>query len=112
MASEIVYAILDNDSGLFVTKHQKSQLGELGSDTKFFKTKYDAMRFLTHNPCFEFRDIAKNTELQNNLAWWLLEKLYKTDRWHINCSPKEFTDAIDNFKHLLIVPINLEYNQA
>lgn len=108
MISKVVYAILDKDSGLFVTKHQHSQLSELGIDTKFFETKSDAMRFIEYKPCFEFSDIAKNTVLQDNLAWWLLERLYKTDRWHINCGIKEFDDAIDNFKHLKAVPVNLE----
>jgi hypothetical protein len=112
MTSEIVYAILDNDSGLFVTKHQNSQLGELGIDTKFFETKSEAMRAIEAKPYFEFNDVSKNTRLQNDLAWWLLEKLYKTDRWHIDCSIKEFNDAVDNFKNLKVVPINLEYNQA
>lgn len=108
MTSKVVYAILDKDSELFVTNHQHSKLDKLGINTKFFETKYDAMRFLTYKPCFEFSDIAKNTVLQDNLAWWLLERLYKTDRWHINCGIKEFDDAIDNFKHLIIVSVNLE----
>lgn len=108
MVSEIVYAILDKDSELFVTNHQHSQLDKLGINTKFFETKSDAMRFIEYKPRFEFSDIAKHTVLQDNLAWWLLERLYKTDRWHINCGIKELNDAIDNFKHLKAVPINLE----
>ena len=112
MASEIVYAILDDDSGLFVTKHVASRLDELGVDTALFNSKSDAMRAIEAKPYFEFSDVSKNTRLQNELAWWLLEKLYKTDRWHIDCSIKEFNDAVDNFKHLKVVPINLEYNQT
>ena len=112
MTSEIVYAILDTESGLFVTKHLASRLDELGIDTLLFDKQSDAMRFIEAKPCFEFSDVSKNTKLQNNLAWWLLEKLRKNDRWHINCSLKEFQDAVDQFNNLKVVPINLEYNQA
>lgn len=112
MASEIVYAILDDDSGLFVTKHVASRLDKLGVDTALFNSKSDAMRAIEAKPYYEFSDVSENTRLQNELAWWLLEKLYKTDRWHIDCNIKEFNDAVDNFKNLKVVPINLEYNQA
>lgn len=112
MTSEIVYAILDESSGLFVTRHLASRLDKLGVDTALFNSKSDAMRVVEAKPHYEFSDVSKNTRLQNELAWWLLEKLYKTDRWHIDCSIKEFNDAVDNFKNLKVVPINLEYNQA
>lgn len=112
MPSEIVYAIYDKDSGLFVTRHLASRLDELGSDTALFKSKTDAMRAIEAKPYFEFSDVSKNTRLQNELAWWLLEKLYNTDRWHIDCGIEEFNDAVNNFKNLKVVPINLEYNQA
>lgn len=112
MTSKVVYAILDESSGLFVTKHLNSRLDKLGIDTMFFASRSDAMRFIEAKPCFEFGDVSKNTKLQNNLAWWLLEKLRKNDRWHINCSLKEFQDAVDQFKNIKAIPVNLEFNQA
>lgn len=110
MPSEIVYAIYDKNSNLFVTNHRNNQLDKLGTNTMFFESQSEAMRFIEYKPCFEFSDLGKNTVLQDNLAWWLLEKVYNTDRWHIDCGIKEFDDAASQFKNLKVVPINLEYN--
>lgn len=105
MTSEVVYAILDEDSGLFLAGHRlyTSFLKELSAETRFFNTRAEAMKFVEDR----FRDDS-NTLLQNQLAWWLLEKIYGKDKWHIECSLKEYQDALDNFKHLKVVPVNLE----
>ncbi len=111
MTSEVVYAIYDKDSGLFVTRGLHSGLDRLGGTTLLFDTKHGAYKFKNNPVAREFADRG-TTILRNNLAWWLLEKLYKIDRWHINCSKDEYTDAYRQFCHLKVVPINLEYNQA
>lgn len=107
MTSEVVYAIVDKDSGLFVTRGIHSRLDKLGGDTLLFDTKHDAYKFKNRSVAKGF-GVIDTTILRNNLTWWLLEKLYKTDRWHIACSIKEYTDAYRQFCHLRVVPVNLE----
>lgn len=108
ITSKVVYAIYDEDSDLFVTKGQP-RLEELGIHTLLFETKSEAMRRIESKPSFEFRDCSKTTRLQNDLAWWLLEQLYKTDRWHIACSIEEFNDAVSQFNHLKAVEVEMNY---
>lgn len=107
MAKITVYAIKDFDSDLFLTGNRlyTSCLKELSAETRFFNTRTEAMKFIEDR----FRDDS-NTLLQNQLAWWLLEKIHGKDRWHIKCSLKEYKDACNQFKNLKTVPINLEYN--
>ena len=109
MTSNLVYAIVDLESGWFVTRGINSGLEELGVNTLFFKSKHDAYKFKKQKIHSEY-GINKPTVLENNLAWWLLEKVYKTDRWHINCDLQEYNDALANVSRLKVVPINLEYN--
>lgn len=107
MTKITVYAIKDFDSDLFLTGNRLyiSCLKELSAETRFFNTRTEAMKFIEDR----FRDDS-NTLLQNQLAWWLLEKIHGKDRWHIECSLKEYQDACNQFKNLKAVPINLEYN--
>lgn len=107
MTSEVVYAILDKDSGLFVTRGIHSGLDKLGSATLLFDTEHGAYKF-KNRPVAKGFTVIETTILRNNLTWWLLEKLYKMDRWHINCGLNEYTDAYRQFCHLRVVPVNLE----
>ena len=106
MENKLVFAIKDFDSDLFLTRNKiyTSCLKELSAETRFFNTRAEAMKFIEDR----FRD-GGNTLLQNQLAWWLLEKIYGKDRWHIECSLKEYQDACDQFKNLKVVPIILGY---
>lgn len=106
--NKVVYAIYDEDSDLFVTKG-RPRLEELGIHTLLFETKSEAMRFIEDPICKEFRDCSKATRLQNNLAWWVLEKFYSLDRWHINCHIEEYNDAVSQFNHLKAVEVEMNY---
>lgn len=97
MTSEVVYAIRDLDSDLFITRElYHFGLDYLGVNTRFFKTKKEADTFKKERDC------------KNELAWWLLEKVYNKDRWHIDCGLKEYQDARNSFPRLAVVPVNLE----
>lgn len=101
----ILYAIYDPESDLYVTRGIQPKLEELGIDTLFFKKRSEAMRRI------EMRRFGlEHTCLQTDLAWWLLEKLHKKDRWHAEVEPEEFYDAVDQFKNLRVVEICLERN--
>lgn len=107
MAVKLVYAIIDLESKWFVTKDTLPKLDELGINTRLFNSKSDAMRFIEQPINFDL-GIHQPTMLQNNLAWWLLEKIYNKDRWFINCSNKEFNDALNNVSRLKVVNITME----
>ena len=109
MTVKLLYAIIDLESKWFVTKDMHSKLDELGSNTKFFERKSEAMRFI-EQPVEIDLGINQPTRLQNDLAWWLLEKIYGKDRWHVNCSKQEFEDAVNNISRLKVVPIKMEYS--
>ena len=102
----ILYAIVDPESGLFVTR--QNRLKEFGTDTKLFKTRTEAMRFIEAPIDKEFKSTW--TLLQNDLAWDLLEKLYNKDRWHIDCSFQEVKDARNQFLKLKPMRIDLIYD--
>lgn len=101
----ILYAIVDKESGLLVTR--QNRLDELGAETKLFKNRTDAMRYI-ENPIN--KDLGPITILQNDLAWDLLEKLHNKDRWHIDCSMAEYKDAISQFKNLKVVRLDIFYD--
>lgn len=109
MISKTLYAIIDLESKWFVTRDMHSKLDELGSNTKFFESKSEAMRFI-EKPIEIDLGVNQPTMLQNNLAWWLLEKVYKKDRWFINCSKQELNDALNNVSRLKVVSVKMEYN--
>ena len=52
MTVKLLYAIIDLESKWFVTKDMHSKLDELGSNTKFFERKSEAMRFIEQPVCF------------------------------------------------------------
>lgn len=99
-----LYAIIDKESGLFVTR--QNRLEEFSPNTKLFKTRTLAMRYI-EQPVN--KDLGKGTILVNELAWDLLEKLYGMDRWHIDCTLDELKDAMAQFRHLSVVRIDFKY---
>lgn len=94
-----LYAIKDLESGLYVSHRTPRRLVELGPEAKFFSSRSDAMRLIENR----IHPLIPTTDLQNDLAWDLLEKLYATDRWHINCDKDEYHDAVNQFKNLKVV---------
>ena len=98
-----LYAIYDPDSDLYLTRGLQPKLEELGITTKFFKTRSEAMRHIESR-----RHNLDTTVLQNELAFWLLEQIHKTDRWHINVSLAEFMDACSQFRRLEVKAICLK----
>lgn len=103
MTSEVVYAIIDKESGLYVTRGLFPNLEILGENTRLFRSKVDAMQYVEARHPHD-----KITILQNNLAWRLLEGIHGVDRWHINCTLDEYMDAARQFKNLKVLPVNLE----
>ena len=105
-----LYAIKDLESDLYVTGKTPYRLVEFGPSIKLYKSQAEAMRVIEEPLIFEFKD--KNiTRLQNDLAWDLLEKLNKTDRWHINCSKEEYQDAVNQFRKLKVVKLCLDEHE-
>ena len=106
MTSTVVYAIYDKESGLYVTRGLTPKLDELGICTRFFNTKSDAMRFIEAPMAIEISN-NQPTQLQNNLAWWLLEKMYEKERWFIDCDLRQYKDALTHFNNLKVVSITI-----
>lgn len=106
MNSKKLYAIKDEESDLYVTRFNR--LDTFGTETKFFKSRTEAMRYIETRYFKEYR--KSPTSLQYDLAWDLLEKMYGVDRWHIDCSLQELKDAVNQFKHLKVKRVNLSYD--
>lgn len=99
-----LYVIKDLESGLYVSRRTPYRLVEFGTDMQMFSTRAQAMRLVEETLGHDI----EITHLQNDLAWDLLEKIYETDRWHINCTNQELQDCIDKFKDLKVVELCLE----
>lgn len=103
----IVYVIQDSESGLFVTRGNiQRRLDELGPSTQLFENKSDAMRVIEEKPRYDCDDETP-TILQNELAWDLLEKVYNKPRWYIDILNDEYQDAINQFKNLKAVKLEM-----
>ena len=92
-----LYTIYDPDSQTYLTRGINPGLDELNSNTRFFNTRSEAKRHLENR-----RYGLDTTVLQNELAFWLLEQVYETDRWHINVGYDEFMDACEKFNNLKV----------
>lgn len=99
-----IYAIKDLDSGLYVSRRTPHRLVKFGTDMAMFSKRSQAMRLIEDKLGHDI-DV---TSLQNDLAWDLLEKVYKTDRWHIACYNQELQDALDQFKNIKVIELCLE----
>lgn len=99
-----IYAIKDLESGLYVSRRTPHRLVEFGTDMAMFSKRSQAMRLIEDKLGYDI----DTTSLQNDLAWDLLEKVYKTSRWHINCSSQELQDALDQFKNIKVIELCLE----
>lgn len=102
----ILYAIYDPSSDLYLTRGFQPKLEEIGINTRFFETQSEAMRHIENR-----RYESDTTNLQNDLAFWLLENIHGTDRWHIDVSFDEFMDACSQFKKLRVRGICLKEEQ-
>lgn len=98
-----LYTIYDPDSDLYLTRGLQPKLEEMGVNTRFFETQSEAMRHIENR-----RYKLDTTDLQNDLAFWLLENIHGTDRWHINVSLDEFRDACSQFKNLKVQKVCIE----
>ena len=97
------YAIYDPDSDLYLTADLQPKLDKLGKNTQLFISRSEAERRIQIR-----RHGLDTTILQNDLAFWLLEKVYKKDIWSINVSFDEFMDACSQFKNLRVEELCLE----
>lgn len=104
----IVYVIQDPESGLFVTRANiQRRLDELGPSTQLFKNKSDAIRVIEERYGSNCLRDDTPTILQNELAWDLLEKVYNQPRWYIAVLNDEYQDAINQFKNLKAVKLEM-----
>lgn len=99
-----IYAIKDLESGLYVSRRTPHRLVEFGTDMAMFSKRSQAMRLIEDKLGHDI----DTTSLQNDLAWDLLEKVYKTDRWNIACTNQELQDALDQFKNIKVIELCLE----
>lgn len=107
MEKVTLYAIVDEQSGWFVTRQDR--LAELGADTLFFTRRSEAMRKIEQPVHPNIQDIVKTTRLQNELAWDLLEKVHEKPRWFIDVEKPEYDDAVSQFKKLKVRRIDIGY---
>ena len=87
------YAIKDLNSGLYYDKKTKF-VEPMSINTQLFASKNEAVLFA----CLQILD--------EDLAWRLLEKVYEKERWELNCSKDEFSDAVKAF-NLMVVPVEV-----
>lgn len=87
------YVIKDLNSGLYYDKKTKF-VEPMSINTQLFASKNEAVLFA----CLQILD--------EDLAWRLLEKFYEKERWELDCSKDEFSDAVKAFR-LMVVPVEV-----
>lgn len=95
-----LYAIQDNISTLFWNRDNK--FGILGSNTKFFNHRFQAIEEIEADQLMGYSGIS------HLAAWAALEDKYKTTRWNIEVNIDELKIYLERFSKLKIVEVNLE----
>lgn len=97
----ILYAIKEQNTGLFVTKYHT--LNELGTHTELYKDRERAERTISTSDEFGM----ESQPIRNCLTWIFLEDKYKTNRMNIDISYKEYHSIRDQID-LIVVPIKVK----